>query len=143
MNVTKIKLEFVLNGKKQVLNVNPSDRISKVLREDLGLMGTKVGCNAGDCGSCTILVNKEPICSCLMTAAKAQNTDIQTIEGLSDYGVSDLQKSFLKHGAAQCGICTPGLLITATALLRKNPKPSKNEVENALSGVLCLSLIHI
>ena len=137
MNVTKIKLEFVLNGKKQVLNVNPSDRISKVLREDLGLMGTKVGCNAGDCGSCTILVNKEPICSCLMTAAKAQNTDIQTIEGLSDYGVSDLQKSFLKHGAAQCGICTPGLLITATALLRKNPKPSKNQVENALSGVLC------
>ena len=137
MNVTKIKLDFVLNGKKQVLNVNPSDRISKVLREDLGLMGTKVGCNAGDCGSCTILVNKEPICSCLMTAAKAQNTDIQTIEGLSDYGVSDLQKSFLKHGAAQCGICTPGLLITATALLRKKPKPSKNEVENALSGVLC------
>ncbi|MDC3141023.1 molybdopterin-dependent oxidoreductase [Alphaproteobacteria bacterium] len=137
MNVTKIKLDFVLNGKKQVLNVNPSDRISKVLREDLGLMGTKVGCNAGDCGSCTILVNKEPICSCLMTAAKAQNSDIQTIEGLSDYGVSDLQKSFLKHGAAQCGICTPGLLITATALLRKNPKPSKNEVENALSGVLC------
>ena len=137
MNVTKIKLDFVLNGKKQVLNVNPSDRISKVLREDLGLMGTKVGCNAGDCGSCTILVNKEPICSCLMTAAKAQNTNIQTIEGLSNSGVSDLQKSFLKHGAAQCGICTPGLLISATALLRKNSKPSKTEVEEALSGVLC------
>ena len=137
MNVTKIKLDFILNGKKQVLNVNPSDRISKVLREDLGLKGTKVGCNAGDCGSCTILVNEEPICSCLMTAAKAQNTTIKTIEGLSTNGANDLQKSFLKHGAAQCGICTPGLLITATALLKKNPKPSKTEVEDALSGVLC------
>ena len=137
MNVTKIKLDFILNGKKQVLNVNPSDRISKVLREDLGLKGTKVGCNAGDCGSCTILVNEEPICSCLMTAAKAQNTTIKTIEGLSTDGANDLQKSFLKHGAAQCGICTPGLLITATALLKKNPKPSKTEVEDALSGVLC------
>ncbi len=137
MNVTKIKLDFILNGKKQVLNVNPSDRISKVLREDLGLKGTKVGCNAGDCGSCTILVNEEPICSCLMTAAKAQNTTIKTIEGLSADGANDLQKSFLKHGAAQCGICTPGLLITATALLKKNPKPSKTEVEDALSGVLC------
>ena len=137
MNVTKIKLDFILNGKKQVLNVNPSDRISKVLREDLGLKGTKVGCNAGDCGSCTILVNEEPICSCLMTAAKAQNTTIKTIEGLSTDGANDLQKSFLKHGAAQCGICTPGLLITATALLKKKPKPSKTEVEDALSGVLC------
>ena len=137
MSESKIKLDFILNGKKQVLDVNPSDRISKVLREDLGLMGTKVGCNAGDCGSCTILVNKEPICSCLMTAAKVQNTEIQTIEGLSNCGVTDLQKSFLKHGAAQCGICTPGLLISATALLQKNSKPSKIEVEEALSGVLC------
>ena len=137
MSESKIKLDFILNGKKQVLDVNPSDRISKVLREDLGLMGTKVGCNAGDCGSCTILVNKEPICSCLMTAAKVQNTEIQTIEGLSNSGVTDLQKSFLKHGAAQCGICTPGLLISATALLQKNSKPSKIEVEEALSGVLC------
>jgi len=137
MSENKIKLDFILNGSKQVLNVNPSDRISKILREDLGLIGTKVGCNAGDCGSCTILVNKEPFCSCLMTAAKAQNTEIQTIEGLSNYGISDLQKSFLKHGAAQCGICTPGLLICATALLQKNAKPSKAEVEDALSGVLC------
>ena len=137
MSKTKIELDFILNGKKQVLNVNPSDRISKVLREDLGLKGTKVGCNAGDCGSCTILVNEEPICSCLLTAARAQNTEIQTIEGLSYSGVNDLQKSFLKHGAAQCGICTPGLLISATALLKKNPRPNKAEVEEALSGVLC------
>ena len=91
MSKTKIELDFILNGKKQVLNVNPSDRISKVLREDLGLKGTKVGCNAGDCGSCTILVNEEPICSCLLTAARAQNAEIQTIEGLSYSGVNDLQ----------------------------------------------------
>jgi len=137
MNSTKIKLGFILNGKKQNLSVNPSDRASKVLREDLGLMGTKIGCNAGDCGSCTVLVNEELVCSCLIPAAKIQNTKIQTIEGLSDKGINDLQKSFLRHGAAQCGICTPGLLISATALLKKNPRPNKDEVEEALSGVLC------
>ena len=137
MNSTKIKLGFIVNGKKQNLSVNPSDRASKVLREDLGLMGTKIGCNAGDCGSCTVLVNEELVCSCLIPAAKIHNTKIQTIEGLSDKGINDLQKSFLRHGAAQCGICTPGLLISATALLKKNPRPNKNEIEEALSGVLC------
>ena len=109
---------FYLDEKKQNLSVNPSDRISKVLREDLGLMGTKVGCNAGDCGSCTVLINEEPVCACLVPAAKIQNTKIQTIEGLSEKGINDLQKSFLRYGAAQCGICTPGLLISATALLK-------------------------
>ena len=88
MNSTKIKLGFILNGKKQNLSVNPSDRASKVLREDLGLMGTKIGCNAGDCGSCTVLVNEELVCSCLIPAAKIQNTKIQTIEGLSDKGIN-------------------------------------------------------
>jgi len=137
MNNAKIKIDFYLNNKKQNLLVNPSDRISKILREDLGLMGTKIGCNAGDCGSCTILVDDEPVCSCLMTIAKAEKKNIQTIEGLSLNGINNLQKSFLKHGAAQCGICTPGLLITASALLKKNSTPSKKEVEEALSGVLC------
>ena len=137
MNNAKIEINFYLNNKKQNLLVNPSDRVSKVLREDLGLMGTKIGCNAGDCGSCTILVNDEPVCACLMTVAKAEKKNIQTIEGLSLNGVSSLQKSFLKYGAAQCGICTPGLLVTATALLKKNSTPSKKEVEEALSGVLC------
>lgn len=110
MNNAKIEINFYLNNKKQNLFVNPSDRISKILREDLRLMGTKIGCNAGDCGSCTILVNDEPVCACLMTVAKAEKKNIQTIEGLSLNGVSSLQKSFLKYGAAQCGICTPGLL---------------------------------
>jgi CO/xanthine dehydrogenase Mo-binding subunit/aerobic-type carbon monoxide dehydrogenase small subunit (CoxS/CutS family) len=137
MNNAKIKIDFYLNNKKQNLLVNPSDRISKILREDLSLMGTKIGCNAGDCGSCTILVDDEPVCSCLMTIAKAEKKNIQTIEGLSLNGINNLQKSFLKHGAAQCGICTPGLLITASALLKKNSTPSKKEVEEALSGVLC------
>ena len=115
MNIHKNTLNFTLNKKKVSSIENLSVRLSEFLRESQNIKGTKVGCNAGDCGSCTILVNEEPICSCLMTAAKAQNTTIKTIEGLSTNGANDLQKSFLKHGAAQCGICTPGLLITATA----------------------------
>ena len=128
---------FSVNGKKVILKSNPSERLSKVLRENLELKGTKIGCNAGDCGSCTVLIDSEPYCSCLVTVAKVNGSKIETVEGLNYKGISDLQKSFLKHGAAQCGICTPGLLMSASSLIRKNPRPNKKDVEEALSGVLC------
>ena len=131
------KIDFILNGKKISIKSEPSERLSKVLRENLGLKGTKIGCNAGDCGSCTIMIDNEAICSCLIAIAKVNGKNIETIEGLNNKGTANLQKSFLKHGAAQCGICTPGLLMSASSLIRKNPAPNKQEIEEALSGVLC------
>ena len=128
---SKEEFHFSVNGKEIRLYSNPSDRLSKVLRENLELKGTKIGCNAGDCGSCTVLINSEPYCSCLVTVAKVNGAKIETVEGLNNKGISDLQKSFLKHGAAQCGICTPGLLMSASSLIRKNPRPNKKDVEEA------------
>lgn len=111
------KIDFILNGKKISIKSEPSERLSKVLRENLGLKGTKIGCNAGDCGSCTIMIDNEAICSCLIAIAKVNGKNIETIEGLNNKGTANLQKSFLKHGAAQCGICTPGLLMSALSLI--------------------------
>ncbi len=127
-------LGFSVNGKPKTLPVNPSRRLSEVLREDLNLRGTKVGCDAGDCGACTVLVDGVPVCACLTPAAQVAGCDVSTVEGL---GNTALQQSFLRHGAAQCGICTPGMLMAATALLAENPKPTRLEAEEALGGVLC------
>ncbi len=111
-----------------------------VLREQLGLTGTKSGCDAGDCGACTVLLNGRAVCACMVPAARLDGSKVTTVEGLGngDGGMlNTLQKSFLHFGAAQCGICTPGMLISATDLLNRNPKPDEQEVENALGGVLC------
>jgi len=115
------------------------DRLSKVLRESLGLTGTKVGCDAGDCGACTVLLDGDPVCSCLVAAGQIEGHEVTTVEGLSARAplFDQLQKSFLRHGAAQCGACTPGMLVSATALLERNPSPSENEVMDAIGGVLC------
>ena len=128
-----------INGREMVLSTSPLRRLSRVLREDLGLTGTKVGCDAGDCGACTILLNGEPVCSCLVAAAQAENCEVTTIEGLAQCSQSGarLQQSFLQHGAAQCGACTPGMLVSAAALLDRNPKPNEAEVMDAIGGVLC------
>ena len=112
-------------------------RLSSVLRDELGLTGTKVGCDAGDCGACTVLLDGEPVCACLVPAAQVAGRSVRTVEGLADGKLSALQAAFLDHGAAQCGICTPGLLVAATALLEHNPRPDETEVEDALGGVLC------
>src|SRR5690606_32582800 len=103
----------------------------------LKLTGTKVGCDAGDCGACSVIVDGEVVCACLTPAANVAGRKVRTVEGLANGRLSALQDSFLRHGAAQCGICTPGLLVTATALLERTPSPSEAEVMDALGGILC------
>ena len=132
-------IAFSVNGSSVSVCVSPLERLSKVLRERLGLTGTKVGCDAGDCGACTVMVDGDPICSCLAAAGQIEGREITTVEGLAARPpVGDrLQKSFLRHGAAQCGACTPGMLVSATALLERNPAPSEIDIMDAIGGVLC------
>ncbi len=137
MNRPFDKLSFTVNGRPASVAAIPGRRLSEVLREDLGLRGTKVGCDAGDCGACTVLMNGDPVCACLTTAARATGAEVTTVEGLAPANGIDLQAAFLRHGAAQCGICTPGMLMAATALLHRNPNPTRAEAEDALGGVLC------
>ena len=136
---TQEAISFKLNDRAIKVAANPCERLSKVLRENLGLTGTKVGCDAGDCGACTVLLDGEPVCSCLIAAGQAEGQEITTVEGLGSRQpfAARLQNSFIRHGAAQCGICTPGMLISATALLERNPNPSETEVMDAIGGVLC------
>jgi CO/xanthine dehydrogenase Mo-binding subunit/aerobic-type carbon monoxide dehydrogenase small subunit (CoxS/CutS family) len=132
-------IAFSVNGKSVNAAVSPLERLSKVLRERLGLMGTKVGCDAGDCGACTVLLDGEPVCSCLVAAGQIEGHEITTVEGLATRPpiYDQLQKSFLRHGAAQCGACTPGMLVSATALLERDAAPSESAVMDAIGGVLC------
>ncbi|RWO71673.1 MAG: aldehyde oxidase [Mesorhizobium sp.] len=130
-------IAFEVNGAAISVNVPPLRRLSLVLRDELLLTGTKVGCDAGDCGACTVLVDGDPVCACLMSAASAAGTAVTSVEGLANGRLSALQASFLAHGAAQCGICTPALLVAATALLDKQPSPTEAEVQDALGGILC------
>ncbi|WP_254022184.1 molybdopterin-dependent oxidoreductase [Mesorhizobium escarrei] len=137
MTMERADIAFEVNGAAVSVCVPPVRRLSSVLRDELRLTGTKVGCDAGDCGACTVLVDGEPVCACLMSAASAAGTVVTTVEGLANGRLSALQASFLDHGAAQCGICTPGLLIAATALLERTPNPTEAETQDALGGVLC------
>jgi aldehyde oxidoreductase len=136
---SQTSIAFSVNGKSVSAAVSPVERLSKVLRERLGLMGTKVGCDAGDCGACTVLLDGEPVCSCLVPAGQIEGREVTTVEGLAARAPihDQLQKSFLRHGAAQCGACTPGMLISATALLERDRVPSEKAVMDAIGGVLC------
>src|SRR6185312_4425617 len=137
--ISQSSIAFSVNGKSVNAAVSPTERLSKILRERLGLMGTKVGCDAGDCGACTVLLDGEPVCSCLVAAGQIAGREVTTVEGLTTRApiFDQLQKSFLLHGAAQCGACTPGLLVSATALLELNAAPSESAVMDAIGGVLC------
>jgi CO/xanthine dehydrogenase Mo-binding subunit/aerobic-type carbon monoxide dehydrogenase small subunit (CoxS/CutS family) len=137
---------FKLNGKRTVVRVPAITRLSKVLRDELGLTGTKVGCDAGDCGACTVLIDGKAACSCLIAVGQLNGsrldgaaTEVTTVEGLGSYSANfeKLSAAFLQHGAAQCGICTPGMLVSATALLESNSAPDETQVLDALGGVLC------
>ncbi len=136
---SQTSIAFSVNGKNMTTAVSPVERLSKVLREHLGLMGTKVGCDAGDCGACTVLLDGEPVCSCLIAAGQVEGHEVTTVEGLAARApiYDQLQKSFLRHGAAQCGACTPGMLVSATALLERDPAPGEGAVMDAIGGVLC------
>jgi CO/xanthine dehydrogenase Mo-binding subunit/aerobic-type carbon monoxide dehydrogenase small subunit (CoxS/CutS family) len=127
-----------VNGQACRVAVDPASRLAEVLRDDLGLTGTKIGCDAGDCGACTVLLDGRQVCACLTAAAQAEGRAVTTVEGLARNGRLDrLQRAFVAHGAAQCGICTPGMLIAATELLGRTARPTETEVHDALGGVLC------
>ena len=132
-------IAFSVNGRQVEVAAPGARRLSRVLRDDLGLTGTKVGCDAGDCGACTVLLDGGPVCACLVAVGQAAGCEITTVEGLAARSPvhGRLQQSFLNHGAAQCGACTPGMLVAATALLEKNPFPSEGDVMDAIGGVLC------
>ena len=136
---SKLFLDFCLNGEKVKVPCPDGRRLSEVLRNELATKDVKIGCNAGDCGACTILVDGDPFCSCLMLAEQVHGRSVQTLVGLQrdDPITRRLSQSFLDNGAAQCGICTPGMIVSATALLRSKSKPSEEEIKNSLSGVLC------
>ncbi len=134
MNRTVETIPLTVNGQAVELPADPATRLSAALREILELRGTKVGCDAGDCGACTVLLDGAPVCACLTPLAQVTGRSVTTIEGM---GNASLKQAFLRHGAAQCGICTPGMLMAATALLADNPNPTRMEAEDALGGVLC------
>jgi len=138
MNNAFTPLSFTLNGAPVSVSAAPTERLTRVLRDRLGQTGTKVGCDAGDCGACTVLVDGQAVCACMTAAAQVEGRSVTTVEGLSEPGtLNRLQQAFLHHGAAQCGICTPGMLMSATALLNQVAEPSRTQVEDALGGVLC------
>ena len=134
----KKQLLFKVNGEFHDLRIDPNRTLLEVLREDLGLTGAKKACDLGGCGACTVLVNGRPVYSCQILALDCQEKDVLTIEGLANDGcLHPIQEAFIRHGAVQCGFCTPGMILTAKALLDDNPKPTEEEVRNALTGNLC------
>ena len=133
-----IKINFTVNKKKYQLEVNDSQRLLDILREDLGLTGTKEGCAIGECGACTVIMNGDAVNSCLILAAQVDGAEIETVENLEkDDTLSRLQNAFVENGAIQCGFCTPGMLMSAKALLDKNPHPNTDEIKDALEGNMC------
>ena len=131
-------IRFIVNGDSREVHVPPMKRLLDVLREDLRLTGTKEGCGEGECGSCSVRMNGELVNSCLVPVLQADGATVQTVEGLAcDGEMHPLQRAFLECGGAQCGICTPGMLIAATHLLEQNPRPTMAEIREGLSGNLC------
>ena len=133
-----MELKFTLNGKPHRLETEADRRLIDILREDLDLTGCKEGCGEGECGACTVLLNGRAVLACLTLAAGLEGTQITTIEGLKQEGKLDpLQQAFIEEGAVQCGFCTPGMILSAAALLTRNPAPSETEIRHALAGNIC------
>lgn len=133
-----IALSFIVNGDARQIAVEPRLTLLEVLRESLLLTGTKEGCGVGECGTCVVLVDGEPVMSCLVLAGDADGAHVETIEGLASGGtLSDVQQAFVETGAFQCGFCTPAMVLAATALFRRDEQPDVEDVKNALGGILC------
>ncbi len=134
----KLQINLTVNGEQYELLVEPRQTLLEVLREDVGLTGTKRGCGTGDCGACTVLVDGRAVNSCLLLAVDASGKEVLTIEGLATNGrLHPIQEAFLEHGGVQCGFCTPGMIMSAKVLLDAKPKPSEEEVRYAIAGNLC------
>src|SRR4030043_119047 len=140
----KQQIDFTVNGDEYSLTVDPWRTLNEVLREDLNLTGTKLGCGTGDCGACTVMVDGRTVSSCLTLAVSVDGKDIETVEGLapSGRGLHPIQESFIQTGAIQCGFCTAGMEMSAYYLLNNNPSPSEVEIREGLSGNLCRSTGH-
>jgi len=131
-------IDFIVNDREYSIDVEPDMRLIDVLRNKLGLTGVKEGCGEGECGACTVLIDGDAVNSCLVMAVQARGKKIITIEGLEKNGELDpLQSAFIENGAVQCGYCTPGMIMSAKALLIKNPKPSEEEIREAIAGNIC------
>ncbi len=134
----KATIRLSVNGEPRAVETWPMARLLDVLREELALTGTKEGCGEGECGACAVLIDGELVNSCLVPAIHAQGVDIVTIEGLADAELLHaVQRAFIDHGGAQCGICTPGMVLAATKLLERHPDPSQDEIREGLGGNLC------
>lgn len=137
--MTKVNITLHINGDKYSAAVEPWRTLAEVLREDLNLIGTKIGCETGDCGACTVLINGQSVTSCLSLAVESDGKEITTIEGLSTQGdtLHPIQEAFIEQGAIQCGYCTPGMILSAKYLLDRVPEPTESQIRQALSGNLC------
>ena len=135
--MTKELLTLRVNGERHTVAAEPHHTLLEVLREELQLTGTKHGCELGECGACTVLVDGLPVLSCLTLPIQVSEAEITTVEGLAGADLHPLQSAFAEEGAAQCGYCTPGMLMAAKALLDANPKPTRDEIAHAISGNLC------
>ncbi|MGM0603217.1 MAG: (2Fe-2S)-binding protein [Bacillota bacterium] len=134
----KVNVELTVNGKKYEVEVGAKERLLDTLRKQLKLTGTKEGCSVGECGACTVILDDEAVNSCMVLTAQVDGSKIITVEGLeSKSGLHPLQKAFIDNQAVQCGFCTPGMLMSALALLNKNPTPDEEEIKTALEGNLC------
>ncbi len=134
----KKRIKFILNGHSHELRVQPWRTLLEVIREDLKLTGTKEGCGEGECGSCTVIMDGKTVNSCLIPALEANNKEITTIEGLADGdGLHPIQEAFVNHSGMQCGFCTPGMIMSAKALLDSNPNPSEAEIREGIAGNFC------
>lgn len=134
----KREITFTLNGEEQTVEVEPTRTLLDCLRYDLGLTGTKKGCDEGDCGACTVILDGRPMNSCLLLMGKVVGARVETIESMgTEQELHPLQEAFLRVGAVQCGYCTPGMLLTAKAILEENPNPTEQEIRTAIAGNLC------